>query len=180
MAPLVDHGQDFWVVPGTSSWNSLVGRIDNAIPNLLDAAEVGRARGAGGYLITDWGDNGHLQPPSVSFGPLVFGGAVSWSLDANRELDLNAVLDRYVFDDASGALSGALDSLGRHVAADRAPHVQRQPAAGGVAAAPGPHGLGQARPGQGGDASSTTSTTRWPPSTAPARGARMATSYAMS
>lgn len=113
VAPLADHGQDFWVVPGTSSWNSLVGRIDNATANLIDAAEVGRARGATGYLITDWGDNGHLQPPSVSFGPLVFGGAVSWSLDANRELDLNAVLDRYVFDDASGAISGALDSLGR-------------------------------------------------------------------
>ncbi len=113
VAPLADHGQDFWVVPGTSSCNSLVGRIDTAVPNRLDAAAVGRARGASGYLITDWGDNGHLQPPSVSFGPLVFGGAVSWALDANRDLDLGPVLDRYVFDDASGNVSGALDVLGR-------------------------------------------------------------------
>ncbi|MGH9274038.1 MAG: glycoside hydrolase family 20 zincin-like fold domain-containing protein [Acidimicrobiales bacterium] len=113
VAPLADHGQDFWVVPGTSSWNSLVGRIDNAKANLIDAAEVGRARGASGYVITDWGDNGHLQPPSVSFGPLVFGGAVSWSLAANHALDLDAVLDRYVFEDAQGVLGGALDALGR-------------------------------------------------------------------
>jgi hypothetical protein len=113
VAPLADRSQDFWVVPGTSTWNSLVGRIDNSIANQLDAADVGRARGASGYLLTDWGDNGHLQPPSVSFGPLVFGGAVSWSLDANRDLDLDAVLDRYVFDDAAGAVSGALDTLGR-------------------------------------------------------------------
>lgn len=113
VAPLADHGQDFWVLPGTSSWNSLVGRIDNAIANLLDAAETGRARGASGYVITDWGDNGHLQPPSVSFGPLVFGGAVSWSLEANRDLDLRTVLDRFVFDDDAGVLGGALDALGR-------------------------------------------------------------------
>ena len=43
-----------------------------------------RARGAPGYLITDWGDNGHLQPPSVSFGPLVYGGAVAWCRERER------------------------------------------------------------------------------------------------
>ena len=81
--------------------------------NLADAAEVGREQGATGYLITDWGDNGHLQPPSVSFGPLLYGGAVSWALDANRGLDVAAALDRHVFLDGNGALGGALDELGR-------------------------------------------------------------------
>ena len=113
VAPLADAGTPFWVLAGTSSWNSLVGRIDNAVANLLDAAEVGRDRGATGYVVSDWGDNGHLQPPSVSFGPLVYGGAVSWALDANRDLDLPAVLDRYVFGDPTRRLGAALDGLGR-------------------------------------------------------------------
>lgn len=113
VAPLVEADVDFWVAPGTSAWSSLVGRIDNARANLCDAAEAARAHGAEGYLIADWGDNGHHQPPSVSFGPIVYGGAVAWGLEANRHLDLGAVLDRHVFAEADGALSGALDSLGR-------------------------------------------------------------------
>lgn len=113
VAPLVEAGTPFWVAPGTSAWGSLVGRIDNARANLVDAAEVGRAHGAGGYLITDWGDNGHLQPPSISFGPLLYGGAVSWSLDANRDLDVATILDRWAFADESHCLGQVLDTVGR-------------------------------------------------------------------
>jgi hypothetical protein len=110
--PFAQSGIPFWVCPGTSSWNSLVGRLPNALANLLDAAEVGRSRGASGYLITDWGDNGHLQPPSVSLPPLAYGAAVSWCLDSNRDLDVAAQLDELVFGDAAGELGGALEKLG--------------------------------------------------------------------
>lgn len=113
VAPLAETGRPFWVAPGTSSWNSLVGRIDNAVGNLLDAARTGLAAGAVGYLVTDWGDGGHLQPPSVSFGPLLLGGALSWCAETNADLDLPAVLDRSAFDDGAGVLGGALDRLGR-------------------------------------------------------------------
>jgi hypothetical protein len=113
VVPIVGTGIPFWVAPGTSGWNSLVGRIDNAMGNLIDAAEVGLAQGATGYLITDWGDGGHWQPPSISFAPLAYGGAVSWALDANRELDVAAAVDRYVFHDASGTVGGVLDRVGR-------------------------------------------------------------------
>jgi hypothetical protein len=105
-------GLPYWVCPGTSSWNSLLGRLPNARANLLDAAEVGLARGASGYLITDWGDNGHLQPPSVSFAPLAAGAAVSWCLAANRDLALAPLLDAFVFEDEAGVLGAALETLG--------------------------------------------------------------------
>jgi hypothetical protein len=97
-----DSGLPFWVCPGTSSWNSLLGRGSNARANLLDAAHVGRARGARGFLITDWGDNGHLQPPSVSFAPLLFGAALAWGVEANADLELAPLLDQHVFGGASG------------------------------------------------------------------------------
>jgi hexosaminidase len=97
----------FWVCPGTSSWNSLLGRWSNARANLLDAAEVGAAHGAGGYLITDWGDNGHMQPPSVSFAPLTYGACLAWCAANNRELDVAGALDRFVWRDESGALGAA-------------------------------------------------------------------------
>jgi hypothetical protein len=113
LEPLAGTDIPFWVAPGTASWNSLIGRVDTSIGNLVDASEAGTEFGAGGYLITDWGDNGHHQPPSVSFGPLVYGGAVSWSLRANRDLDLSAALDTFVFSDADRTLGGAIDRLGR-------------------------------------------------------------------
>ncbi len=102
----------FWVCPGTSTWNALIGRLDNARANLRDAARVGRENGASGFLITDWGDNGHLQPPAVSVPPLVYGAAVSWCEESNRDLDLGAVLDRFVFEDRAEALGGVLEDLG--------------------------------------------------------------------
>jgi hexosaminidase len=66
-----------------------------------------------GYLITDWGDNGHLQPPSVSFAPLLYGGAVAWCAATNHDADPAGLLDRFAFEDPSGRLGGAVVELGR-------------------------------------------------------------------
>jgi hypothetical protein len=101
-------GVPFWVCPGTSSWNSLLGRWSNAKSNLIDAATTGLAYGAQGYLITDWGDNGHMQPPSASFAPLAYGACIAWCCDSNRDLDIAAALDAFVFDDRRGRLGTAI------------------------------------------------------------------------
>ena len=98
--------------PGTSSWNTLIGRLPNARGNLLDAAEVGLARGAAGYLITDWGDNGHLQPPSVSFPPLAYGAARQLVPGGEPRAPAGGALDAFVFEDDARVLGGALESLG--------------------------------------------------------------------
>lgn len=96
----------FWVCPGTSSWNSLVGRLPNARANLDDAALVGAASGASGYLITDWGDNGHMQPFVVSMMPLIEGAGLSWWRDSHLGQDLSALMDRL-------GLATPVDGLGR-------------------------------------------------------------------
>jgi hexosaminidase len=132
VAPLARAEVPFWVAAGTSGWSSLVGRIDNARANLLDAAETARAHACEGYLVTDWGDNGHHQPPSVSFAPLVYGGAVAWGVDANRDLPLAAVLDRHVFGDATGSLSAAVDRLGRQWARTGQRAVNGSPLSAGL------------------------------------------------
>ncbi|MDX5573444.1 glycoside hydrolase family 20 zincin-like fold domain-containing protein [Streptomyces sp. ID01-9D] len=110
---LSQAGVPFWVAPGASNWNALLGRIDNAVDNMLDAAETGRENDAEGFLLTSWGDHGHWDAPSVAFGPVVFGGAVSWSLEANRDLDIAAVLDDHVLLDGARLTGGVLTRLGR-------------------------------------------------------------------
>jgi hypothetical protein len=111
-AALSKAGVTHWVCPGTSSWLSIVGRVTNMKGNCLVAAEAGLANGSSGYLITDWGDMGHLQYLPVSEPGFAYGAAVSWCREANADLDLAAALDMHAFDDAAGELSNALLALG--------------------------------------------------------------------
>lgn len=105
-------GLEFYVCPGTSSWNSIAGRTDNAMVNLLSAAENGLKYGASGYLNTDWGDNGHWQPLPVSYLGFAAGAAYSWALESNRTLDLPAAISRYAFDDPTGNFGRLAYDLG--------------------------------------------------------------------
>jgi hexosaminidase len=98
--------------PGTSSWNSIAGRTDNCLANLRSAAETGLARGATGYLITDWGDNGHWQALPVSFLGFAAGAAFSWCLAANGERDIVPGLDVHVFLDRARIMGALVRDLG--------------------------------------------------------------------
>jgi hexosaminidase len=105
-------GIPYYVCPGTSSWNSLIGRTENAIGNLRSAAENGLKNGAIGYLNTDWGDHGHMQPLSVSFLGFAYGAAVSWGVEANKNVDTAEALSRYVFKDSAGIMGKLAYDLG--------------------------------------------------------------------
>jgi hypothetical protein len=107
----VEAGRPFWVAPGTSTWNAIAGRWPNARGNLLDAATVGAEAGARGYLITDWGDNGHWQPLPVSLLPLAYGAGVAWCAATNAGADVAPVVDR-VLGDPEGRLAAHLVRLG--------------------------------------------------------------------
>lgn len=105
-------GVPFYVCPGTSSWNSIAGRTENALGNLWSAAENGLKHGAIGYLNTDWGDNGHWQPLPVSFLGFAYGAAVSWAARANKAIDLPRALDLHVFMDEAGVMGHLAYDLG--------------------------------------------------------------------
>jgi hexosaminidase len=108
-------GLEFYVCPGTSSWNSIAGRTHNAIGNIARAAREGHAAGASGLLTTDWGDNGHLQPLSVSYLGLLLGAAFSWNVSEAQspfELDVPALLDAHAFRDTASVLGRVAHDLG--------------------------------------------------------------------
>jgi hexosaminidase len=105
-------GIPFYVCPGVSTWNTVSGRTDNALGNLRNAAENGLAHGAVGYLNTDWGDNGHLQPLPVSYLGYGYGAAVSWAYEANTGLDVARAVGRHAFRDAAGVMGQLAHDLG--------------------------------------------------------------------
>ena len=102
----------FYVCPGTSTWQTLIGRHDNALANLRAAAQAGRKHGAMGYLITDWGDGGHPQPLAVSYLPCLAGASLSWCAKTFDETKLIPVLSRDVFKDPTGNAAKAALALG--------------------------------------------------------------------
>jgi hypothetical protein len=89
----------FYVCPGTSTWQTMIGRHDNALANLRAAARAGKKFGAIGYLITDWGDGGHPQPLAVSWPIFLAGAALAWNANGLDERKLVPVLSRDGFGD---------------------------------------------------------------------------------
>ncbi|NOT32020.1 MAG: family 20 glycosylhydrolase [Planctomycetes bacterium] len=113
---LADAGLPFYVCPGTSSWLSIGGRLENMLANVRSAAEWGAARGAKGLLITDWGDRGHLQPPCVSWPGFMTAADHAWNpTGAAHDADhgtgrLASQMDLHVFECGSPGIGvGALE-----------------------------------------------------------------------
>jgi hexosaminidase len=102
----------FYVCPGTSTWQTLIGKHDNALDNLRAAAKAGKKFGAIGYLNTDWGDGGHPQPLAVSWPLFLAGASLAWNSKSFDERKLVPVLSRDVFEDATGKIATAAFKLG--------------------------------------------------------------------
>jgi hypothetical protein len=116
-----DAKVSFYVCPGTSSWLSISGRSDNGLANLRSAAACGSATGAIGYLITDWGDLGHLQYWPVSELPIAAGASYAWCFEANRGIDLARALDMHVFGDAANVTGRLMFDYGNIYQAVKTP-----------------------------------------------------------
>jgi hexosaminidase len=102
----------FYVCPGTSTWQTIVGKHDNALANLRAAAKAGKKFGAMGFLNTDWGDGGHPQPLAVSWPIFLAGAALAWNTENFDEGKLIPVLCRDVFDDSTRKIATAGFKLG--------------------------------------------------------------------
>jgi len=97
-----------WVAPGTSGWNSFAGRHRSARANILDAVEGAIEYGAEGILVTEWGDNGHIQSPFAAFPALAYGGATAWCRESNGGIsddDLARSISVHLTEDETGELA---------------------------------------------------------------------------
>ncbi len=103
-------GLSFYVCPGTSSWNSIIGRYENMKKNVLNAAQNGRKWGAIGILTTDWGDNGHWQHLPFSIPGMIWGAILGWNVEDYPNLE--KVLSLFVFKDKAMRVGEILKDLG--------------------------------------------------------------------
>jgi hypothetical protein len=106
-----EAGIPFYVCPGTSGWNSIIGRAEDLLPNLENATRLGLQYGASGFLMTDWGDNGHWQHWPISLLGLAAGAAAAWSGQAPSEAELTRGVSERIFGDKTGKSGAALLAL---------------------------------------------------------------------
>jgi hypothetical protein len=111
VARLAAEGLEFWVCPGTSSWNCLFPRIENAERNVEGWAGAARRHGAGGLLVTDWGDFGHYNLQGLSWFGYAWAAEQAWGGRADRRVFDRAFSAR-VFGDASGEVARLYRELG--------------------------------------------------------------------
>ncbi len=101
---LSEVGGEVWVCPGTSSWRSITGRTTERRGNIRAAVLQGRANGANGFLMTDWGDEGHRQQWPVSLIGLAEAADAAWSGKSDPPDD--DTLDRFLFEAPKLILAG--------------------------------------------------------------------------
>jgi predicted aconitase with swiveling domain len=112
-------GLEFHVCPGTSSWQSVGGRIENMLANVREAALAGKRHGARGYLLTDWGDRGHLQPWPVSWPGILAAAGCAWNVaSAERDIAIERLVDDHAFRDPTRSRDAAPDARLGHVLAE--------------------------------------------------------------
>ncbi len=97
---LRDVGSEVWVCPGTSSWRSITGRTTERRQNVSAAVEQGLASGASGFLMTDWGDEGHRQQWPIALIGLAEAAEAAWS--GKSEHPDNETLDKHLFSGSKG------------------------------------------------------------------------------
>lgn len=107
-------GIPYYVCPGTHSWNSIAGQTDIMKSNLFNAAVLGKKYGAIGYLNTDWGDFHIGQYLPVSYPGFCYGAALSWGVEQNKDIDIAAYLDRFVFLDRNNKMGQFVMNLGKY------------------------------------------------------------------
>lgn len=112
-APYAEAGIPFYVCPSTSVMRTILGRSDNCLANLREAAEQGLRNGAIGFLNTNWGDTwGWRRWLPVSYLGFACGAALSWACEANRDLDVPRALDSFVFQDSESVMGQLVYDLG--------------------------------------------------------------------
>ena len=74
-----NSGKQFWVCPGTGSWNSLFPRQEGATKNIIGLVTQGITEGAKGMLLCDWADHGGYAMPKASEYSYAVGAVMSWT-----------------------------------------------------------------------------------------------------
>lgn len=67
-----------YVCAAVHCWNSLLPHFDRAWLNISKLAAIGLKYHAEGFMVTDWGDYGHINDPRMSIPAMIYGAQEAW------------------------------------------------------------------------------------------------------
>lgn len=111
---LGDQNVKFVAAPGTSTWNSITGRTTTMIENIRQACLHTKENKGLGMLLTEWGDNGHMQPFVVSLPAIVYGGLESWNSRVHNIKEINQYIDQMILNEPVERTAKLIMDLGRY------------------------------------------------------------------
>ncbi len=83
-----ESGLPQYVCPSVTGWNRMINEMDNAFINITKMVSYGKKYGAIGILNTDWGDYGHVNLFGNSTPGMIFGAALSWNPEGEKDIPL--------------------------------------------------------------------------------------------
>lgn len=115
-AMLSESHFDWIVCVGNSAWNTVAGRWENARLNILRAATAALSvkRRAKGFMVTEWGDNGHFQQLPIGLPGFILGAVAAWNRQEAQVFDIVSAVERVLL--THPALSGGAQIPDRMVA----------------------------------------------------------------
>lgn len=94
-----DLRRPYYACPAVAGWNRLINDYDRAYANLHLIIKKAVKHHGEGILITDWGDFGHINIPTLSMPYLLYGGALAWSGTFLPKEQVDAYFGEWVFGD---------------------------------------------------------------------------------
>lgn len=119
-----DAGLETINCPGTNTWVTLACRTEMARANIRWFTELGRKNGAAGMLLTDWGDNGHMNLQGFSQYPIALGADSAWHGGAKDSPKFDRAFSKIFYGDGAGQVARLVRSLSRIESICRVPGVR--------------------------------------------------------
>ncbi len=110
---LRENGIPFLAAAGTSGWNTLFPRVENALANIRGYAEAAKRNGAEGLLITEWGDGGHGNLLGNAIFGFAFGAQAAWGPADIEPNAFDRAFSNHLFRDSSAAVGRLYRRLGK-------------------------------------------------------------------
>ncbi|KFI53724.1 beta-N-acetylhexosaminidase [Bifidobacterium biavatii] len=113
---VAESGATQYVCPAVWCWNALLPRLDWAWNNITRLARYGLAYHAAGFLVTDWGDYGHVNDPRMAIPGMIYGAQAAWNPEAVEHIaDMNRRISVLEYGDRTGKLLAALRDTSEQV-----------------------------------------------------------------
>lgn len=119
---VAESGAAQYVCPAVWCWNALLPKLDWAWANISRLARYGLQYGAAGFLVTDWGDYGHVNDPRMAIPGMIYGAQCAWNPDGitgeddtQAQSELNRRISVVEYGDLTGEFVAALRDASHQV-----------------------------------------------------------------